>query len=168
MISKNYLYFITFLYLSFLVRACYAHSTSTPNAYTKEITLGNGKDVSVQLIVAPFDSKDFSYRDVNWWGAEVSPPKTYLKDFKILIDGESQWIRFSSYSDLANIKNIDIKLVNDGFCLTIDGGQTSTHYQAELIFDNHGRIKSRLVKGMIFPDEVWEKTEYSFINRPDM
>ncbi|MEE9326707.1 MAG: hypothetical protein V3U71_05375, partial [Cocleimonas sp.] len=69
---------------------------------------------------------------------------------------------------LVNIKTAKLIVLKNGFQVTINGGESATHYIAYLNFDNDGFLISRKVYSSTFSDEVWEETKYSFIRRNDM
>lgn len=110
-------------------------------------------------------SDEFVYGKPVWWGAEFVLPKTITKNIIVTLDGNKSWIRFSAYSDLVNLKSAKLTVFKNGFQISIDGGESSTHYIANLNFDNEGFLISRKVYSPKFPDEVWEETRYSFIRR---
>ncbi len=136
--------------------------------FQKRYCLPNNLKLNIEVIVSDVSSDDISYENRVLWGAENS--RTYNKIEKISIskNGEVRLMRYSLFSDLVNINTIFIKENDQGFLIKIDGGQTSTHYKVEMQFDEQAYLVSRYVYHTSFKDEVWEKTEYSFIRRLDM
>lgn len=136
--------------------------------FEKNGVLKNDTKVSVLVDVSEYISSDFLYSSPLWWGAELSPPKTFIKKLTVRFDDNESWVRFSAYSDLVNINSVDLDVMDKGFSIIFDGGETATHYKAIIYFDNEGFLLGRKVYSPSFPNEVWEETKYSFIRRQDM
>lgn len=138
--------------------------------YEESGELHNKKTVKVTANIAEFKKETFPCKDVLYWGAEGewAPPKLYFEYIKVFVGEKKSWIPFSSYSDLFNIKSVNLEIEKNGFQLVVDGGQSATHYKAILYFDNEGFLTKRRVYSLEFEDEVWEETQYSFIRRADM
>jgi len=136
--------------------------------FKKDVLLKSGAKVSVSVSVSKYVVEDPMYSEPLWWGTELVPPKTFIKELSVHVDENICWIPLSAYSDLVNIKSVDLRILNEGFNIIIDGGDTATYYKAVLSFDNEGYLLRRMVYNPSFPDEIWEETNYSFIRRKDM
>ena len=134
----------------------------------KDMLLKSGAKVSVGVSISKYVVENPMYSEPLWWGTELVPPKTFIKELSVHVDENICWIPLSAYSDLVNIKSVDLRILNEGFNIIIDGGDTATYYKAVLSFDNEGYLLRRMVYNPSFPDEVWEETNYSFIRRKDM
>lgn len=159
------------LIMAFFVVGCASQpsvSLAEGVVFKKSIVLKNDAKVSVQVDVSEYITSDFIYSSPLWWGAELSPPKTFIKKLTIRFDDNESWIRFSAYSDLVNVNSVNLNVADKGFNIAIDGGETATHYKAVIYFDDEGFLLGRKVYSPSFPDEVWEETKYSFIRRQDM
>lgn len=159
-----------FLMIS-LVAACTLQprmSIAEGTLFKKSVVLKNNTEVSVQVDVSECIASAFMYSSPLWWGAELSPPKTFIKKLIVRFDNNERWVRFSAYSDLVNINSVVLNVMDNGFNIAIDGGETATHYKAIIYFDNDGFLLGRKVYSPSFSDEVWEETKYSFIRRQDM
>lgn len=159
------------LLIIILVSACTLPpkiSIAEESWFEKNAVLKNNTKVNVLIGVSEYVADDFMYLAPLWWGAELSPPKTIIKSFTVRLGDNESWVRFSAYSDLVNITDADLNISDEGFNISINGGETSTHYKATIYFDNDGFLLKRKVYSPSFPDEVWEETEYSFIRRKDM
>lgn len=159
-----------FLMITF-VTACTLQpsvSIAEESLFKRSGVLKNETKVSVLVSVSVYLANDFMYSSPLWWGAELSPPKTFIKEFIVRFGDNKSWVRLSAYSDLVNINNVDLNVMDKGFNIAIDGGETATHYKAIIYFDNDGFLLSRKVYSPSFPGEVWEETKYSFIRRLDM
>lgn len=161
---------LVFLMVTFVTACALQPSVSIAEGtlFKKNGVLKNDAKVSVLVNVSEYSADNFIYSSPLWWGTELSPPKTFIKKLTVQFGENESWVRFSAYSDLVNINSVDLNVVNEGFNITIDGGQTSTHYKAIIYFDNEGFLLGRKVYSPSFPDEVWEETKYSFIRRQDM
>ncbi|MBW9276208.1 MAG: hypothetical protein K1563_21235 [Candidatus Thiodiazotropha sp. (ex. Lucinisca nassula)] len=154
-----------------LVSACALHpdeSIAEVSLFKKSGVLKSDTKVNVLVDVSEYRAGDSIYSLPLWWGSELSPPKTFIKSLTVQFGDNKSWVRFSAYSDLVNINSVDLNVVDEGFNITIDGGQTATHYKAIIYFDSEGFLLGRKVYSPSFPDEVWEETKYSFIRRQDM
>jgi len=159
--------FLTIAFIaSFALQASVSHAEGT--SFKKDGVLRNGAKVSVLVSVSKYVAGDLMYSAPLWWGAELSPPRTFIKQLTVRVGENESLVRFSAYSDLVNINSVDLAVVNKGFNIAIDGGETATHYKAVIYFDNKGFLLRRKVYSPSFPDEVWEETKYSFIRRQDM
>jgi hypothetical protein len=136
--------------------------------FKKDGVLRNGAKIAVLVSVSEYVADDPMYSAPLWWGAELSPPRTFIKKLTIRVGENESFVRFSAYSDLANTNGVDLAVDDKGFNIIIDGGETATHYKAVIYFDNEGFLTRRKVYSSSFPDEVWEETKYSFIRRQDM
>lgn len=161
---------LVFLMVAFVAACALQPSVSVAEGtlFKKSGVLNNGTKVSVLVSVSKYKADDFMYSPPLWWGAELAPPKTFIKELTVQFGDNDSWVRFSAYSDLVNINSVDLNVVDDGVNIAIDGGQTATHYKAIIYFDNEGFLLSRKVYSPSFSDEVWEETKYSFIRRQDM
>lgn len=159
-----------FLTITFIASCALQTSVSLAEetSYKKDEVLRNGDKVSILISVSKYVSDHLMYSTPLMWGTELSPPKTFIKKLTVRVGDNESWIRFSTYSDLANINSVDLNVVDKGFNIAIDGGETASHYKAVIYFDNTGFLLSRKVYSPLFPDEVWEETKYSFIRRQDM
>ena len=159
--------FLTIVFIASCVlqaRVSLAEGTS----FKKDEVLRNGAKVSVLVSASEYVAGNFMYSAPLWWGTELSPPRTFIKKLIVWVGENKSWVRFSAYSDLVNINSIDLNIVDKGFNIAIDGGETASHYKAVIYFDNEGFLLSRKVYSPSFPDEVWEESKYSFIRRQDM
>lgn len=143
-------------------------SLAEGTSFKKDGVLRSGAKVDVIVSVSEYVASDLMYSAPLWWGTESSPPRTYIKKLAVRVGDHESWVSFSAYADLVNIKSVDLSVVDKGFNIAIDGGNTASHYKAVIHFDNEGFLLSRKVYSPTFPDEVWEETKYSFIRRKDM
>lgn len=159
-----------FLTIAFIASCALQASVSLAEgtSFKKDEVLRNGAKVSVLVSVSKYVAGDLMYSTPLWWGTELSPPRTFIKKLTVRVGDNESWVRFSAYSDLVNINSVDLNVVDKGFNIAIDGGETASHYKAIIYFDNAGFLLSRKVYSPSFPDEVWEETKYSFIRRQDM
>ncbi|MCJ7555381.1 MAG: hypothetical protein MUP90_00505 [Gammaproteobacteria bacterium] len=159
--------FLTIAFVaSCVLQANVSHAEGT--LFKKDEVLRNGAKVSVLVSVSEYVADGLMYSAPLWWGAELSPPRTFIKQLTVRFGENESLVRFSAYSDLVNINSVDLTVVNKGFNIAIDGGENATHYKAVIYFDNEGFLLRRKVYSPSFPDEVWEETKYSFIRRQDM
>ncbi|MCC7201063.1 MAG: hypothetical protein IT393_00120 [Nitrospirae bacterium] len=115
----------------------------------------------------------YPYAHAFMWGgdfesrSEVIMPKNVIAAINIQIGNEKMFVPLSAYSDLGNPYQASFEKTDRGFRLIIAGrGGTSTPYKAVLEFNNEN-IQRRRITLDIFPDEVWEETEYSFKSSTD-
>lgn len=109
-------------------------------------------------------SSNYPYQTGLRWGVIDEDEKSFsvISNIKILIRNRKLFVPLSAYNDLANPYEILLRTNQNSFTLIIDGGDAGSSYFAELYFVN-SQIKHRKVYHKGFPDELWEKTEYSFI-----
>jgi hypothetical protein len=164
--------FRVFIFLTIAFGAsCVLQANVSPTEsalFKKNAILKNGAKASVLVSVSNYVAGDFMYSAPLWWGTELSPPRTFIKKLTVRVGENESSIRFSAYSDLVNINSVDLNILDKGFNIAIDGGETGTHYKAVICFDNDGFLLRRKVYSPSFPDEVGEETKYSFIRRQDM
>lgn len=163
---RGLIFLTTAFALSCALQASVSHAEGV--AFKKDEVLSNGAKITVLVSVSEFVADDSMYFAPLWWGAELSPPREFIKKLTVRVGENESMVRFSAYSDLANINSVDLTVDDKGFNIIIDGGETATHYKAVISFDNEGFLMRRKVYSPSFPDEVWEKTKYSFIRRQDM
>jgi hypothetical protein len=121
----------------------------------------DGMIVKVTVATAAY-SKTIPYnRNALWWGAESTTPKTIVSMIDVQVGRKKLQIPLSAYSDLSNPSEVSVASTNQGFNVTIRGGDAAASYKAVLGFEN-GLIRRRKVASMEFPDEAWEETNYSF------
>lgn len=131
--------------------------------------LKDGTPIKIEVRTGELTSQ-YPYKDALMWGGdmqsetEVIMPKTFITEMDIRIGNKKIIVPLSAYSDLGNPFQILYEKAESGFKLIIEGrGGTGTSYKAVLEF--HGMdIRCRKVILVIFPDEVWQETTYSFIS----
>jgi hypothetical protein len=129
------------------------------------LRISNKNLVQVGLKQTTMD-KDYPYEADLLWGFFTDTSSNYLlTSISIQDDGQSIEVPLSAYADLANVRFASIVPLPHGFCLNIYGGDTGTAYTAKLTFGS-GVTLSRTIYDNEFPDQVNEKTSYSFIS-PD-
>ncbi len=147
----------------------YAYEISaSENPYNLSDTLSNNDKVSVVVDVGVYSDKDLNAVLYLLWGKGSNIPKNIIRNLSVTVGNRKSWIRFSAFSDLVNVNSIKMQVKENGFDIIVDGGDTSNHYHANLNFDNEGFLIARRAYSAAFPDEVWEKTQYSYIRRKDM
>ena len=108
-------------------------------------------------------SPDSPYFNGFMWGAdEYRKPRFLTTNVKVVIGNKKIFVPLSAYCDLTDPNEVKLDTNHDSFNLIIYGGDAGCSYIAELIFKNK-KIKYRNVFHGEFPDETWEKTEYSFV-----
>lgn len=134
--------------------------------------LKNGTTVKIEIRTMKL-TPQYPYAHAFVWGgdfesrSEVIMPKNVIAAIDIQIGDEKMIVPLSAYSDLGNPYQASFEKTDRGFRLIIAGrGGTSTPYTAVLEFNNEN-IQRRKVTLDIFPDEVWQETEYSFKSSTD-
>lgn len=159
--------FLTKMLLSFFLMQS-SMSYAEEGLVIKSEVLKGGTKVGIVVGVSEFSDDDLMFSDPIWWGAELTSPRTYIKKVLVRVGENESLVRLSSYSDLVNINSIDLAVIDQGFSILVDGGETATHYKAVINFDNEGYLLNRKVYSPSFPEEIWEETRYSFVRRQDM
>jgi hypothetical protein len=122
----------------------------------------NGNTVQVEISQAKLDLSSFPYRDALFWGGDVDElPQTVLTSIHITQNRKALFVPLSVYSDLGDVKFASVEPTKAGFTLHVHGGGTATGYDATVSF-SQGFLKTRTVRNREFPNESWEKTQYSF------
>jgi len=123
----------------------------------------NGDAIQIDLTQTKLN-KNFPYEADLLWGFFTDASSNYvLTLISIHDDGHSIEVPLSAYADLANVRFASIVRLPHSFCLNIYGGDTGAAYSAKLTFGN-GVTVSRILYDDEFPDQVDEKTSYSFIS----
>ncbi len=135
-------------------------------------TLPSGQPLRIDVDIVDFEAKNYPYDNDVWWGSDKlwgagSGPITIISKISITYS-KKRFVPLSVYSDLTDIIGMKLTRSTSGAILEIEGGHTSSHYFANLVFDNDGFLVKRKVYKPTFPDEVWEETHYSYIRREDM
>ena len=163
-----FLFFLTPIIL-FPVSCKKEYSMFNPKILKKSITLKNNVAVQISVVSASFNTNNNYYEKALYWGTDRHKmPETYIKEINIKFRDKNSFIRHSAFSDLMNIEDINIKILDNGFSINMTGGRDGTLYYVIIYFDNDGFLTRRRVFSPCFKDEVWEETKYSFIRRKDM
>jgi hypothetical protein len=95
------------------------------------------------------------------WGAEGEVvAKTVVSGISAKHGGESLYVPFSSYSDLADPWQIQLARTTDTVELVIHGGSGGLAYIATLTFQNGKHLVRRKVASLEMPRDVYEVTNY--------
>ena len=122
----------------------------------------NGNTVQIEISQAKLDLSSFLYRDALLWGGDVNElPQTVLISIHITQNRKALFVPLSAYSDLGDVKFASVDPTKKGFTVHVHGGGTATGYDATFSF-SQGFLTTRTVRNREFPDESWEKTQYSF------
>jgi hypothetical protein len=164
------LIFLTFPVIIFLFVACSiccAESTKLIDGVAQINSHTKNKELIKITVNTTKYSPKYPYQDGLLWGADLDvKPGSFISRIKIMIEKEQVYVPLSAYCDLAEPKMIELKTNLNSFSLIIYGGCTATSYKCELFFQNL-TIKFKKIALGEFPDEVWEKIEYSFIEDSD-
>jgi hypothetical protein len=132
---------------------------------SKQIRLALSKTVSrdsVNVVIHVYNYIEKLPYSKSWqWGVERINPKYVIGEIDIKIGNMKIFVPLSAFMDLANpreakLENID----NDGFKLSISGGDAATSYIADL-YVKGGFVQKRKVMHGEFPEESYELTVYS-------
>jgi hypothetical protein len=124
--------------------------------------LRNNELIKIIVSTSKYTS-NYPYNGGLMWGAdEYEKPRFVITDVKVLIGTTKLFVPLSAFCDLADPSKITLNINNNSFSLIIYGGDAGGSYMAEIVFGKQ-EIKSRKVTHGEFPDETWEKTEYSFV-----
>ncbi|MCG8668625.1 MAG: hypothetical protein MI867_04360 [Pseudomonadales bacterium] len=129
-------------------------------AYTKEFFI-KGNSIRINVVVNR-PKMETNLDSTLLWGTEFATPNNNIEKIDVYFSGERIKIPYSSYSDLVNIRNVSIDILNDSFSINVTGGDAATSYTATLLFSKIGMLQTRQVSSSEFPDVSWEKTEYSY------
>jgi hypothetical protein len=170
---KSYFVYLYAL-ICFLLPVCGGAGTPGPPTQTLSACLANGDTVRVVIHETQLDPQ-YPYRNAFVWGGDfepdldsiaVVPPLRVISSVTIHVGTEQLFLPLSAFCDLGDPNDFSLTVADSGFSITITGGQTSSHYKAVLTFDTE-MIISREISLFAFPEEVWEKTTFSFIRRED-
>jgi hypothetical protein len=122
----------------------------------------SGNIVQIEISQAKLDPFSLLYKGALLWGGDVDElPQTVLTSIHITQNRKAVFVPLSAYSDMGDVKFASIEPTKGGFALHVHGGGTATGYDATFSF-SRGFLKTRTVRNREFPDETWEKTQYSF------
>jgi len=109
-------------------------------------------------------SKNYPYEADLLWGYFTDTAANYVvTSISIRDGGHPIEVPLSAFADLANVRSASIVGVRHGFAVNIDGGDTGTAYRAKITFAN-GVAVGRVIYDDEFPEQVGERTSYSFIS----
>ncbi len=131
----------------------------------KKTSLGK---VRVELQLEEMHESPEYLKNESAWGERQGGSVKIPRSLILRIGNSNGIVKYSAFSDLLNIVSLDIDERKGDIIVLVDGGSTSTYYKAEIVFDKEGYLKKRYVYSPTFKDEVFEKTEYSFIRRKNM
>lgn len=115
------------------------------------------------VVTAMRYSDQIPYRELGvWWGTDMNQPQFIVSSLAVLRDGKPLFVGLSAYCDLAEPREVHIRVNNAGFDVVIDGSDAAGSYVAVLAFEN-GVLRRRRVTSGEFPAERWEETVYSFV-----
>lgn len=100
-----------------------------------------------------------------WWSVPpISPPEAFPQSvifalrFKV---GKNEFTApLSSYADLANPSDTEIRRVNHGYSLSIAGGDAGCTYQVTIDFNDTTVISRKVRYDEYNMGHYWEETEY--------
>ena len=100
------------------------------------------------------------------WGSEPGIiPKNSLNLLKIEYKGQILINGYSGTPKLFNLSKIEMDCSDTSkLILKISGGDAGTSYVASFTYDKEQLLSRHIYSGE-FPDEVWEKTTYSSVNK---
>lgn len=101
------------------------------------------------------------------WGGDVGrQPKTVVTSLQVACDNVPVVVPLSAYNDLGDVKFASLAPVSSGFVLNIHGGSTAAAYDAQLTL-SCAHLISRSVQHREFPEQRWERTQYSFVENSE-
>jgi hypothetical protein len=150
--------YISEVFLLLMLSISLAYASSAKHEELKSEKLINEYRVQATVRIA---KPVISIKESWSWGIEGKLPKTSILQLIVVVDKKPLFIPMSAFVDLANPKQLLIESKDDGFIVTIKGGETSTAYTAQLFF-NKGSIVSKKIFNEEFPDDSWEEIKYSF------
>jgi hypothetical protein len=164
------LIFLTFPVIIFLFVACSiccAESTKLIDGVAQITSYTKNKELIKITVNTTKYSPKYPYQDGLLWGTDLyDRPRSFISRIKIMIGKEQVYVPLSAYCDLADPDKILLETKLNSFSLIIYGGGEALFYKCELFFENL-TIKFKKIALVGFPDEVWEKIEYSFIEDSD-
>jgi len=116
-------------------------------------------NVKIGLIKIP---KEYAYRDYIRWGADKFSPNYIVETFSIEINGNKCHVPLSAFSDISNIKDLNLKKIKKGIFISISGGDAALSFSADYLVEKGCYIRDRKIYSNEFPERTWEHTEYSF------
>lgn len=133
------------------------------NTFEKKIKLENGKTISINVVLTTKNEYLSNKNKIFWGSDEEFMPKSLIDNLIVYSNDKKILIPYSAFADLSNIMNVNINKDNGGFFVLIEGGEAQySRYLAYLYFDNEDFLLSRKICSTTFPEDVWEKTQYSF------
>jgi hypothetical protein len=122
----------------------------------------SGNTIRIAISQTKLDAPSFPYKGALLWGGDVGePPQTVVRSIQIIQNRKAILVPLSAYSDLGDVKFASIEPAKEGFTLRVHGGNTATSYDVTFAF-SQGYLRTRTVRNREFPDERWEKTQFSF------
>ncbi len=128
--------------------------------------ISNDINATVTLYIDTFKQEKSLNKRKILWGSEYysryKKEQNFISHMLVKVNGENVYLNYSSYSDLTNVRNLELKSFNNGFVIVIKGGFNPSIYKAKIYISKEGNLLKRKVFLTTFPDTVWEQTEYHF------
>jgi hypothetical protein len=96
--------------------------------------------------------------DGSWWGIDGGFPKSVCTRFEVRIGAKRIELPRKLYTDLAQLKRVEIAEEEGQAVLIVRGGDAAGSFEARFRFTQFE--VERVVRGGEFPDSVWERTLY--------
>jgi hypothetical protein len=125
------------------------------------ITSSSGANVEVVLHQEKVNDSYPYMHGMLWGGDDIELPKTVLTSIEVNVGKKLVFIPLSAFCDLGEVKSASLETTLKGFNLRLYGGNTSASYDAILTFKRDHLLRKKVMLRE-FPDQRWEKTDYSF------
>lgn len=130
---------------------------------TKTLKLPDGATFTVTVSVAKWRSDP--YKDAHLWGAWGAEPTTVIALVAASRTEGKIVVPFSSYSDLADPRTVELRLKGNNVELEIGNGDARHSYRAVLVFAKGWYLSSRRVVDSEMPKDVRQETKYFGVER---
>ena len=128
----------------------------------------NGHVISAIVAIDNFCSDKFIFSEPQLWGANSSGPHVIISNLEIFYDKDKVLIPYAKYTDLSDIRDVNLESVNEGFSISIKGGTGAATFEAILSFDSFKLLLGRKVYRPDRQGVIMEESENSYIRREDM
>ena len=126
-----------------------------------EAVLADGR--VVVIIVAETEQLE-GWPEKGWrWGSDSGHPKSAILELRVHVAGQPWFVPMSAFVDLGAPRLLEVEPSEQGFTVSIRGGDAGGSYEARLRFAD-GFLVERVVRHGAFPEVAWERTRYSFNN----
>ena len=134
------------------------HASEVGAVRDSAVVIAQGRSVRVRVVVQMAPSPS-AVEPGEYWGTD-GPGGRLVSRIQIRVGRDDIWMPRSSWSDLSDVRRIELQGDSSGVRAILHGSETGLAYVAEFRVRS-GRLRARRVSSVEMP-QSWERTEYHF------